>query len=88
MFYSGSQAESEVTAKAISELAENLSRRATGEAQRQFLVSLRLRRLGQVALVGPDSQPQDLGYSRVRLIVRPVGIDEDKGLTSDVLDLN
>jgi len=39
-------------------------------------------------LVGPHSQPQDLGYSRVRLIVRPVGIDEDKGLTSDVLDLN
>jgi hypothetical protein len=40
------------------------------------------------ALVWPAGQPDDLGYGRGRLIVRPVGIHEDKGSANDVLDLN
>jgi hypothetical protein len=58
------------------------------QAQRHALVAVRLRGFDQAAFIGPAGQPQDLGYSRARLVVGPVGIDEDKGLAGDVLDLN
>ena len=54
----------------------------------ESLRTIRLRRAGQVAFVWPAGQPDDLGYGRARLIVRPVGIHEDKGSANDVLDLN
>jgi hypothetical protein len=54
----------------------------------ESLRTIRLRRAGQVAFVWPAGQPEDLGYGRARLIVRPVGIDEDKRSASDVFDLN
>jgi len=54
----------------------------------ESLRTIRLRRAGQVAFVWSAGQPDDLGYGRARLIVRPVGIDEDKRSAGDVLDLN
>jgi hypothetical protein len=54
----------------------------------ESLCTIRLRRAGQVASVWPAGQTDDLGYGRARLIVRPVGIDEDKRSAGDVLDLN
>src|SRR6266851_469295 len=47
-----------------------------------------LGRRGQAVVVRGAGQAQDLGYRRARLIVRPVGVDEDKGLAGDVLDLD